>query len=292
VLYIPEDKRPKTGTRRKGWRLRKGLALLREFVANYGWDRFKRTTVFQGFHLGHWVCMRRAQYREGKLPVWLKLELERIPGWTWDPVEDRQRRNVRLLRKYVAERGWKSLKQSTRYENVNLGMWVNSCRQAFVRGTMPDWLKTELETIPGWSWSRRDKYNELMLAVLCRYVDAHGWRDFRHRTTYEGMAIGTWATRRRRDYRHGRLPEELKHALESISGWTWDPVKDRHKANLDLLRSYLEENGWDHFRQWTRINGERIGVWVSNVRTARKRGTLATWLKEELESIPGWQWSG
>ena len=140
VLHLPANQR-----------LRKGLELLKSYVAEQGWEHVRCTTRIEGFHLGPWVNLRRFEYRRGKLPAWLVQELEAIPGWSWSPREDDQRRMVKLLHGYVSRHGWDQLTHSTVVDGVRLGPWVRGRREAYAAGKLPVWLQTELEKIPGWS---------------------------------------------------------------------------------------------------------------------------------------------
>lgn len=38
--------------------------------------------------LRQWVTDQRAEYRQGALKPERAAELEAVPGWTWDPLED------------------------------------------------------------------------------------------------------------------------------------------------------------------------------------------------------------
>jgi uncharacterized protein (DUF2132 family) len=59
---------------------------------------------------------------------------------------------------------------------------------------------------------------------------------------------------------------------------------------LVLLKSYVAEHGWEDFRFTTRVETFHIGQWVNLRRMQYRRGTLPTWLAQELEAISGWSW--
>jgi len=209
------------GKRRRGQPMR-GLAVLEKYVAQHGWEKVTRRTLVDGFHLGHWISVRRTDYKRGILSDYLIEQLEAIPGWTWDPVKTRYHRYLQLLRQYVDENGFQSFNARTVYRNVRLGAWA-TCRRVDSReGRLSPWLKQELEKIPGWTWSVKDDFHERALELTKRCVDKFGWAEFRSRTVYEGVAIGAWVTRRRADHRHGRLPAWLRDELEKIPGWQWN----------------------------------------------------------------------
>jgi hypothetical protein len=217
----------RTGVKRRRGQPARGLDVLKKFVEEHGCENVKRRTLSDGFHLGHWVSVRRTEYKRGILSDDLLSQLEAIPGWTWDPVETRYREYLRLLREYVEEHGMHCLNARTVCDRVRLGAWVTSRRVDYREGRLARWLKRELEQIPGWTWSVNDDFHHRALELTQRYVDTFGWPEFRSRTVYEGVAIGAWVTRRRSDYHNGRLPQWLREELEKIPGWKWSLKKRR-----------------------------------------------------------------
>jgi hypothetical protein len=209
----------------------RGLDVLRRFVEEHGWEKITRRTLAGGFHLGHWVSVRRTDYKRGILSDHLVEQLEAIPGWTWDPVETRYRKYLGLLRQYVDEHGMENFNARTVYRNVRLGAWATCRRVDFREGRLAPWLKSELDNIPGWTWSVKDDFHRRALELTRRYVGTHGWSQFRSRTVYEGVAIGAWATRRRADYHNGRLPSWLRREMEKIPGWKWS-LRTRREPGL------------------------------------------------------------
>jgi hypothetical protein len=49
---------------------------------------------------------------------------------------------------------------------------------------------------------------------------------------------------RRVDYWNGEIRDFLVPELEAIPRWSWDPNRDRHRRNLDNLRSFVLKHGW------------------------------------------------
>lgn len=129
------------------------LRLLREHVGRYGWDDFGLQTIDRhGNRLGRWASHVRVLHRSGRLPTWLKKELETIDGWTWEPRLDRQARNIQLLRRFISRHGWGELHASTVFDGVHLGRWVMNCRNRYRQGTISDELRRALEHVRGWTW--------------------------------------------------------------------------------------------------------------------------------------------
>jgi len=60
---------------------------------------------------------------------------------------------------------------------------------------------------------------------------------------------------------------------------------------LSLLRDYVAKRGWDTVTHKLVVPpGANLGTWIQHRRAAYRKGKIAAWLEEELESIPGWEW--
>ena len=265
------------------------LGLLKQYVAEHGWERFTAQTAVHDVQLGKWVTSRRVEYKKGILADWLTTELEAIPGWSWNPITDQYCMKLVFLRNYVKEHGWKSLPRRTAVEGVNLFAWVNNLRQDYRKGNLSDSLKAELELIPGWSWDAHTDRHNRNVEILRVFVAKPGWSKLRAETAVNGVQIGQWVTSRRVEYKKGRLADWLRIALEVIPGWSWDPYADEHRNNLQRLHAYVTQNGWDKFTVKTVMDGVRLGTWARNCR--KKKAVLPEWLKLALEETQGWSWS-
>jgi uncharacterized protein (DUF2132 family) len=280
-----------TNSRTINPRLLQSLNYLKQFVAERGWEQLGRRTRINGFHLGHWVSMRRSEYRRGTLTDWMRNELESIPGWTWDPTSDLQQRKLDVLRRFAEQRGMARLTTTTRFRGVNLGMWVAGRRRAYEQGRLSAETVAQFESIEGWSWVANENSYDHTLELLEEFIDLFGWDRFRSRTTYKGVCIGAWVTHRRAEHRHGTMAADRARQLEGIPGWTWNPKHARQVVKLDALREFVAEHGWERLTQTTRVGGVALGAWVNSRRTSYKKGRLPDWLRGELEAIPGWKWA-
>jgi len=272
--------------------LRKGLRVLKRYLADHGWENLHgKTRTADGFQLGPWVVARRFEHRRGNLAKWLVAELEAIPGWVWSPIEQRHRRGLQLLRRYVKQHGWTDFTWNTAVEGFNLGAWIDGRRRAHEEGRLPDWLAAELEKIPGWTWKPTEHRQHHRVALLRKHVTRHGWENFTNKTVAGGVPLGTWVNNCRMAHKDGKLPVWLAKELEAVPGWSFTPMEDRQRRNVALLTKHVQRHGWNGVTQRTVVRGVKLGAWVSRCRTAHRKGRLRPWLKEALEAIPGWQWS-
>ena len=149
--WTPAQRREKLRDERD----RQRLEVLRELVDQHGWAEF-RLRKTRGVGLGWWVDKCRVRYRQGKLARWLVAEFESIPGWSWSgglQQHERYRRQLKLLREYVAKHGWDQFGTKTVVSGVKLGLWATTRRQDYRKGKLEPAVVRDLEAIPGWKWS-------------------------------------------------------------------------------------------------------------------------------------------
>lgn len=208
------------------------------------------TIVAPGVKLGSWASNVRCRHRAGRLAPWLTDALDALPGWSWDPIADEQRRTLALLRRAVARHGWAAIRTgmySTRVTEagvlvgagtsatdrsaraaklINLGWWVTSRRVEYRKGKLSPDIARELEAIPGWAWERHDEIHRQHLALV-RDLLAALPRRARGRTwpgtspLEELLAFGNWLETRRREARRQTIDPGLKRELARLLGAAW-----------------------------------------------------------------------
>ncbi|MBT2269595.1 helicase associated domain-containing protein, partial [Rhodococcus erythropolis] len=267
-----------------------GLAALRAYVADNGTSIVASGTLIDDINLSDWIIKRRKDFRGQMLEPDLIAELESLPGWTWDPLTDQWDAGVAALRAYVAENGTSVVAPGMVIDGINLKTWVNNRRKNFREGILSADRVAELESLPGWTWDpNTDKRNAGMVA-LRKYVEEYGTALVPYNTVAGEMNLGGWVTRQRGAFRSGSLPEARVAELESLPGWSWDPIADQWAAGVDVLRKYLEEQGIVKIPKSAVFDGFKLGIWVNNLRQSFREGKLAPDRVAELESLPGWRW--
>jgi hypothetical protein len=136
-----------------------------------------------------------------------------------------------------------------------------------------------------------------LVVALRAHVNKRGWASINGQTRLLGYPVLDWLSKRRVEHRRGELDAEMVSALESISGFAWDPRVGRnisnerhHRPILALLRAHVARHGWEKMTHQTVVKGVRLGDWLSNRRQAHRTRKLPAWLVEELEAIPGFHW--
>jgi hypothetical protein len=60
-----------------------------------------------------------------------------------------------VLDKWVAEHGHARVPKAERVGEVKLGVWMQSIRNRYRKGTLGEERARRLETLPGWGWNTR-----------------------------------------------------------------------------------------------------------------------------------------
>jgi superfamily II DNA or RNA helicase len=146
-------------------------------------------------------------------------------------------------------------------------------------------------------WQKLTWLREYVAAEGCLPVRSTVWV----RPDGSVWKIGSWIANRRTARKKGKLPEDRARLLEAVPGWIWEDERLKNMATaqpwpmwLEVLREYVaaEEDLPKRSTVWMRPDGSvwKIGSWIANRRTARKKGKLPEDQIRQLEAIPGWIW--
>jgi len=103
--------------------------------------------------IGRWAYNQKI--RGGKISQDRRLKLESVPGWlnmgnkTWDERFD-------ILLEYVKIKN-QIPKKTGLFKGVQIARWVHEQRRKNKMGKMTNDRKLKLESVPGWSWSKKNK---------------------------------------------------------------------------------------------------------------------------------------
>jgi hypothetical protein len=123
-------------------------------------------------------------------------------------------------------------------------------------------------------------------SLLRSFVELHGIAKLNPKVVVApGVRIGAWAQNCRYRQRNDRMPNWLARELEAIPGWSWDPIGDRHRANVELLKAIIKRTDLDAKAVFM------LGDWIVARRARHRLGTLDKDSESELEALPGWTWS-
>jgi phage pi2 protein 07 len=175
--------------------------------------------------LGGWCDDQRTEFKAGRLLPERVTAPEAVPGWSWQPNEDRWQFMHALLLEFVAEHR-RLPKKSEPYKGGALSQWCHNRRAEFKNGDMSPERAAALDAVPGWSWELHEERWQFMCALLAEFVSEHR-RQPRKRERYKGEALGMWSHMQRAVYKAGDLLPERVAALEALDGWSWELQEER-----------------------------------------------------------------
>lgn len=241
-----------------------------------------------GFGLGVWLGAQRAAHKAGELP---QEQVERLDalGMDWTNRNDRKWMSLYdVAAAYYHEYG--SLNVPSEYvtpDGVLLGKWVARQRYAYLNpdrssARVTPERKALLDKL-GMVWEKYDPWQERYDLALA-YKTEHG--DLEIPSVYktaDGVWLGSWVSRQRQALNSGSsaLSSERRKLLRALF------KGERRPSDPAADHGTVREANWErNFRSATRYarkykhllvpasyvdsDGVRLGVWISNLRAARK----------------------
>ena len=241
-----------------------------------------------GFGLGVWLGTQRAAHKAGELP---QEQLERLDalGMDWTNRNDRKWMSLYdVAAAYYHEHG--NLNVPSEYvtpDGVLLGKWVARQRYAYLNpdrssARVTPERKALLDKL-GMVWEKYDPWQERYDLALA-YKTEHG--DLEIPSVYktaDGVWLGSWVSRQRQTLNSGSsaLSSERRKLLRTLF------KGERRPSDPAADHGTVREANWErNFRSAARYarkykhllvpasyvdsDGVRLGVWISNLRAARK----------------------
>jgi superfamily II DNA or RNA helicase len=239
-----------------------------------------------------WIKRQRNLKNRGWLDEEKALLLEKLDGWTWDPLQQRFNAKLELLREFSAKYGTTKVSKFHPEPKFRvLASWAITVRMSRKNGTLEQRYVDALESVPHWNWDPFvDQWNELF-ELLETFVSREGHALPKANHFENGVALGSWVSTQRARQRRRILPDEQRLRLESLPKWSWDPIADLWETSFDLLKQYIAREGTalvPHGHIESNIN---LGSWVLIQRQFYKKDRMPKDRVSRLESLAGWDWS-
>ena len=274
-----------------------GMDAVRAYVAEHGNAHVPREYVSpDGHRTGRWVTKRRNDYADGYLDGDRIAELESLPGWAWNMLDEQWATGLAAVRAFAAENGHTNIpKEYESPDGFRTGRWAAARRQDYTSGTLGVSRIAELESLPGWTWRVLDELWSAGVTAVRAFAAEHGHANVPNSyVSPEGHRTGVWVNSRRGEYAAGKLPADRIAELEAIPGWIWRIVDSGAlwAAGVAAVRAYAAENADARVPDGhVSPDGHRTGAWVQARRQQYATGSLSADRIAELESLPGWVWN-
>ncbi len=248
--------------------------------------------TLDGYNLCGWIQIQRKAQSENRISQYRVAQLESLPGWSWDPKAEQWEEGFRQLMQYVTQHGNSRVPHGyVTFEGYKLGNWVGTQRQLRLNNQIsPDRLE-RLKSLPGWSWDLFSEQWDEWFMQLEKYVTLHGnARVLRGYVSHEGYKLGSWVSGQR-NINAKKLTQDRIVRLESLPGWSWDPMSERWEDGFRQLVQYVNLHGNARIPdRHVTSEGYNLTGWVQGQRQNKSKNRISQNLIERLESLPGWSW--
>lgn len=267
-----------------------GYSRLLEYVETHSDARVPQPYKLGDYSLGAWVTAQRGNNSRGILEAERQHRLQTLPGWTWDPREDKWEQGFSQLLKYVEIHGDARVLQSYKLDDYPLGAWVGTQRTTYRTGRLEAARQLRLQGLPGWTWEYGTDQWEDGFRQLLDYVEIHGHARVPRSFKVDGHTLGQWVVTQRQKHAKGTLDADCEHRLEDVPGWTWDALMERWEQGFSRLVDYIDQHGHALVPVSYTVDDYPLGRWVSKQRITFTRGTLEADRQRRLEDLPSWTW--
>lgn len=281
------------------------FSLLSRWCAKHPGESIPANLDIDGELVGQWVS--RQKRASAALSLHQRASLDGLANWSWTNEDPWMKRYNLVLE--VAQSTGSLPRLSYVAEGLPLGSWLS--RQRIKLSSLPYEQRQLLQSLPGWTQGHQTihsgddpfispnpdaipsendirKKREWLdnFELLQKYVSEFGSADIVRTVIFEERKLGAFVAAVR------RIKEKISPTyvvkLESLKGWTWDPIEDRWLEKLRSLRAYSEEFGTARAPQGTVYKDVPIGTWVSKQRQNRDKLDMSK--VSALEALQGWKW--
>ena len=254
------------------------------------------------FSLGAWCTVQRTLRRRGLLDDERERRLSALPGWRWDPREERWWEQFDALADYVRVHNGYPPQSGGRYKTLwkgeKVAQFVNESRNGYRdNGWLSKFPKrvAALEALPGWVWNTRDAEWEANFARLQRWASLVGHADPRIGDLVDGVDMGRWVSKQRSRINgtDGGQPLRADRVarLRALPGWVDHTREAGWEEGFARLAAYLTEHRDYPPQKYRESDGYHLGAWVAKQRHTRTREKMRPDRRSRLEQLPGWSWT-
>jgi superfamily II DNA or RNA helicase len=271
---------------------------LREFIKVHGHAR-PTSSRTETAKLGEWIINQRENYKAGKLSQErIALLQNSHSSWSWNPLDDDWNFMYELLKNFESKNGHTRVKATHKEDGYGLGSWVHGQRSKKLKKRkrsqeLSGEQISKLESLKTWTWDTAEEDIQKYITAVKEFESEFGSTripaSFRHGDVY----LGKWVSHQRDKYKRGKLSKSIIRELEdNFPDWSWDRLQDDWERNFQALEKYVTKNGNARVAYDVVFDGQKIGIWVSNLKSRFKAGKLTAEQIKRIEAThPTWTWT-
>ncbi len=240
-------------------------------------------------NLGQWVQTQRQFFKKNKLNKKRIELLEKLRSWVWDEVDQLWEDRYQQTKDYCIHNKHSDLND----RKIPFHVWATHQRKQKREGKLSDLRIKRLESIPYWDWTpKRSKWMKTYKEIESYIEERDGLNSIElmkktNNTVYD-MKIRRLISKRKCDYKDGKLDSEQIYLLESLKGWSWgNSIEEFWEIRRKELKKLVLSKEIKNLKS---SNNTVIGRWIGKQRNNYKEGKLSKNQIKLLEEINGWQW--
>jgi superfamily II DNA or RNA helicase len=263
---------------------RANFEALTELTSEMGTSDVPAKTIYKNVKVGQWIGWMRRKYQESELSKDQIEQLEKLPGWKWDPLESTWQEVFSLVREISETQDLTKFEKRSEYKGLKIGQWIGLQRRR--RESLSQTRRDQLESLKGWTWDPKDNFWKKNYDLVLKVAQRDGADSISFNAVVDGVRIGQWIGVQRRS--REEMSEERRAALESVPGWTWSVLEEKRSKVLKSLRDFSERNGHLELPAAMKVDG--INLYAYKNRLRKSKAKLSPAEREALEAIQGWSW--
>ena len=241
-----------------------------------------------GIALGEWCCRIRVDYRKGRLTQEKIKRFEAI-GFEWNPLEQywnegyahaveyyNKYGNLEVAKKYLCDDGYK------------LGYWINrqrNIRNGKSKGILGEERISKLDRIGMiWKFDEKEKFMEYVDAYI-KYREDYGTQIFSNYKNAEGLALGQWVFRMKKEYSEGSLIDYRIKELDNI-GFDWyEPLGVWYQQYEKAKEYYNKYGNLTISKAYVKQFGGGLAQWITTQRREYKKADHGKLTDEQIKLL-------
>lgn len=171
--------------------------------------------------LAQWVNCRRQDFKLGKLSDQRVVRLEAVPGWSWNGLDERWKRQIDGYAGWLEANGAQPRSNAVGVEG-RLAAWATRCRNLHEKGQLSADRVDELASMPGWTWEgKHETFWRESVTFLTDWAVRNDRLPKPKSHDVDEQRAWRCVSAQRASYKGGKLSPERIAVIEAIPGWTW-----------------------------------------------------------------------
>ena len=252
-------------------------------------------------HLSVWMTARRREKARSELSSELEnLIKEKLPWFSWDPINEQRDEMLDKLLKYYKQYGKPPTWKGGGVDEATLAAWIIARRQNKKNGSLTIEFENKINTLCPWFvWDSRDdilaaKHKNTIYEIKYFYSKYGRPVAGRERENGKESVFVEWISTIKKNKKKTKLDKEIEELINKELPWfVWGNIHEtRCNKTIEAIKVFYDKCGEPKCRG-ERENGleGKLGAWLSQKRGAKRKGELDAELEKDITlAFPWFVW--